>query len=163
MSPLPCQSPPTRTFPPPFLPFASIVEVSASVIVSALIVTSPPLSARLETSSLPLFVTSPPSPKSCMTPFTLASPCASMIPVLFTIPSRTLLSAAVVRITCPPSALMIPLFSTRALNAPSSMVSFTKELPFRLREILFPPASSTLPIVATMLPSLTTVLPIMAT
>ncbi|CAN1572311.1 hypothetical protein MCEMAEM4_03360 [Burkholderiaceae bacterium] len=59
MLPLPCQSPPTSTVPPPDAPLASILLVRVRVMSSPSKTILPPLLTKLLASKVPLFLTTP--------------------------------------------------------------------------------------------------------
>ena len=126
--PLPCQSPPTSTVPPPVVPLASSVLPLASVMWS---------------------------PSSTILPPLLTSPLASIVPLLLITALASVLAARALKITCPPSACTRPLLSTSACTAPLS-TAYCKPLASTLSVTASAPASSTCPMLALMSPSLRT-------
>ena len=130
ISPLPCQSPPTRTSPPPVAPLASTVEVLASWMSS---------------------------PSSMMRPPRLTSEVADSSPEFLTTLLFSSLAALADSTIRPPGARTAFLFSTRvSIWAASTCMDARVPLSANLSSNASPAASATVPISATMTPSLRT-------
>ena len=131
MSPLPCQSPPTNTVPPPVAPLASILLVLDSTILSPISTILPPLLVRLVALSWPLFLTT--------------APCR-------------LANAWADKIICPPSASTALRFSTKAAMVCAVVVMPAKPVPplLKVSAIVSADAKATVPACATTTPWLRT-------
>ena len=161
---------PSATVPPPALPDALTRAPAATV--TALVAfasISPPVvpSARPLAETLPLTRTEPPMPLSTIVPVLVPTLLAEILPPadtrLSTIPS----TACAVRITVPPSAMIVPLLVTRAeTGLPSGpaetcctcLVTLIDSMPspYRSTVCASAPASTTRPILARIAPLLAT-------
>ena len=153
-SPLPCQSPPTRTVPPPCVPEASIVPVILTVCAKAS--TLPPLPSCPVTSTLPVWFTIPLSACKVTFPAVPSRLCARTIPSWFTTALVRSSPALAVMSTMPPSASTSPLLLTTALSAPLPGTTSTLPSPLKSSVASLPAARATVPFFATMTPLFST-------
>ena len=117
--PLPCQSPPISTVPPPLRPDTSTAAVEVSSISSASNTILPPLALRLVACKLPLFLMTP----AC-----------------------SLLSATADKIIWPSGACTASLFSIRLARAEAVVVMPERLLPSAMvRVTVSPAANATVP------------------
>ena len=142
---------------------AAVVIFTSSVILTwaALVSIKPPLSPfGALASSVPLTFTVPDimPPSRTMVPFCPCNACASITPVLLTtLASSASLAPAFIK-TLPPSARIRPPFSARLLSMLWPTCMFTRLLFWKVRVVLLPAPSATVPNGAVMLPWLLTVL-----
>jgi hypothetical protein len=123
----------------------------------AVIVMLPPACTVPATCTMP-----EPPPSSTISPLRSTSAFARTMPEVL----RTVLSSAFAlfafRRTVPPSATMLPVLTSEALNAAWSTLMLTRPSPIMSREMRSPAPSATLPELATITPSLRTCGPIKA-
>ena len=99
----------------------------------------PPLpEVRALASMVPEIFAVPPLALIATVPVRSSKVCASIIPVVLTVDLSKECAALAVRYIAPPSAFMIPLFSTIASKVDLSIAISTKEFPLRLSVILSP-------------------------
>ena len=160
--PLPCQFPPTRTWPPPAAPPAPSTASSNSPTFSPNTVTRPPVNPGPlpDASRVPLTRVTPDSPPSRkMAPLRSTRLVARTVPSTFsTVSSRAFLARAL-SVTAPPAASISPALDTRALTAAVSTARLSRPSPWKSSEMRSPAPRATLPRGAVSVPVLTAWLP----
>ena len=150
---LPCQPPPTYTWPPPVLPVAEVLPAAARWMLRPSSVTLPPCPAALSASKRPDWLTTPLSPpSSTISPPRLSSPVASTMPLLFTTVFSNMSRPRAVRYTWPLVAAIRPVFSTRAFTTLPLTDTDTSPALSSCRETLSAAASTVLPAGVAMVP-----------
>ncbi len=164
-APAPCQSPPTRTTPPPASPETSTVASNRPTLAPVTLTVPPVWPAPLPlASSVPVTWTTPElPPSSVMTPLREPMECACTMPsTLTTVPSNASVALAEIS-TRPPSACTMPPERTSAAAVGASTDTDTRSLPVRFMVTRLPATRAAVPPSATMVPVLDTCAPASAT
>ena len=161
---------PTATVPPPAAPEAFTSAVGASdTDPVALISTAPPFVPAVTPAAAtsPPIVSDPPTPRSTTVPVRLPTLSAAILPPASTSAPTIPSTAAAVSSTVPPSARITPLFVTSALTCcpsapigacPTCLVTSidNSPSPYKSTVCVAAPASTTVPIRATIVPEFAT-------